>query len=74
MVNNVIGMVNYVIAARASLRNFMIADSHSAALPFHPTGGVRTRPCFAQEAHAQAFSGASPLAMEARRSSSVSGR
>ncbi len=26
MVNNVIGMVNYVIAARASLRNFMIAD------------------------------------------------
>jgi hypothetical protein len=27
MVNNVIGMVNYVIAARPSLLNFMIADS-----------------------------------------------
>jgi hypothetical protein len=27
MVNNVIGMVNYVIAARPSLRNFMIADN-----------------------------------------------
>ena len=28
MVNNVIGVVNYVIAARPSLRNFVIADSH----------------------------------------------
>jgi hypothetical protein len=27
MVNNVIGVVNYVIAARPSLLNFMIADS-----------------------------------------------
>jgi len=27
MVNNVIGMVNYVIAAAASLLNFVIADS-----------------------------------------------
>jgi hypothetical protein len=27
MVNNVIGVVNYVIAARPSLRNFMIADT-----------------------------------------------
>jgi hypothetical protein len=27
MVNNVIGVVNYVIAARPSLRNLMIADS-----------------------------------------------
>ena len=26
MVNNVIGVVNYVIAAHPSLRNFMIAD------------------------------------------------
>jgi hypothetical protein len=26
MVNNVIEVVNYVIAARPSLRNFMIAD------------------------------------------------
>jgi len=29
MVNNVIGVVNYVIAARPSLRNFMIADKRS---------------------------------------------
>jgi hypothetical protein len=28
MVNNVIGVVNYVIAAHPSLRNFMIADTH----------------------------------------------
>jgi len=28
MVNNVIGVVNYVIAARPSLLNFMIADSN----------------------------------------------
>jgi len=27
MVNNVIGVVNYVIAARPSLRNFVIADT-----------------------------------------------
>ena len=27
MVNNVIGVVNYVIAARSSLLNFMIADT-----------------------------------------------
>jgi len=27
MVNNVIGMVNYVIAARPSLLNFVIADT-----------------------------------------------
>jgi hypothetical protein len=26
MVNNVIGVINYVIAARPSLLNFMIAD------------------------------------------------
>jgi hypothetical protein len=30
MVNNVIGVVNYVIAARPSLLNFMIADSIGA--------------------------------------------
>ena len=29
MVNNVIGMVNYVIAARPSLLNFMIADTEA---------------------------------------------
>ena len=29
MVNNVIGVVNYVIAARPSLLNFMIADKRS---------------------------------------------
>ena len=28
MVNNVIGVVNYVIAARPSLLNYVIADSH----------------------------------------------
>jgi hypothetical protein len=43
MVNNVIGMVNYVIAARPSLLNFMIAGSQR-------TAGVswtnsRTQPC-----------------------------
>jgi hypothetical protein len=31
MVNNVIGVVNYVIAARPSLLNFMIADSQLKA-------------------------------------------
>jgi hypothetical protein len=31
MVNNVIGMVNYVIAARPSLLNFVIADSRNAS-------------------------------------------
>jgi hypothetical protein len=31
MVNNVIGVVNYVIAARPSLLNCMIADSRDAA-------------------------------------------
>jgi hypothetical protein len=30
MVNNVIGVVNYVIAARPSLLNFMIADIDAA--------------------------------------------
>jgi hypothetical protein len=30
MVNNVIGVVNYVIAARPSLLNFVIADTHAA--------------------------------------------
>jgi hypothetical protein len=31
MVNNVIGVVNYVIAARPSLLNFVIADKRAAA-------------------------------------------
>jgi hypothetical protein len=30
MVNNVIGVVNYVIAARPSLLNFVIADTQVA--------------------------------------------
>jgi hypothetical protein len=30
MINNVIGMVNYVIAARTSLLNFVIADTDAA--------------------------------------------
>src|SRR5712691_7988024 len=53
MVNNVIGMVNYVIAARASLRNFMIADTAAAV----PTGhcralgtGLRAAGCAARRA------------------------
>jgi hypothetical protein len=32
MVNNVIGVVNYVIATRPSLRNFMIADTQDLFL------------------------------------------
>ncbi|MGA8458631.1 MAG: hypothetical protein WB800_24750, partial [Streptosporangiaceae bacterium] len=37
MVNNVIGVVNYVIAARPSLLNFVIADTTppTARLPPH---------------------------------------
>ena len=33
MVNNVIGVVNYVIAARPSLLNFVIADKIAAGPP-----------------------------------------
>ena len=33
MVNNVIGVVNYVIAARPSLRNFVIADTYGPEAP-----------------------------------------
>ena len=33
MVNNVIGMVNYVIAARPSLLNFVIADTQGSPAP-----------------------------------------
>jgi hypothetical protein len=33
MVNNVIGVVNYVIAARPSLLNFMIADNAGCRAP-----------------------------------------
>ena len=39
MVNNVIGVVNYVIAARPSLLNFVIADTPmtpAAQDSFHP--------------------------------------
>ena len=36
MVNNVIGVVNYVIAARPSLLNFVIADT--CELDFRHTG------------------------------------
>ena len=39
MVNNVIGMVNYVIAARPSLLNFVIADSAEGPLPGPSTVG-----------------------------------
>jgi len=43
MVNNVIGVVNYVIAARPSLLNFMIADS-SARTDAATTCGLRAHP------------------------------
>ena len=36
MVNNVIGVVNYVIAARPSMPNFVIADIHRP--PAHQAG------------------------------------
>ena len=35
MVNNVIGVVNYVIAARPSLLNFVIADKSSVRAVDH---------------------------------------
>jgi len=38
MVNNVIGVVNYVIAARPSLRNFMIADTGYSAWILQASG------------------------------------
>ena len=40
MVNNVIGMVNYVIAARPSLLNFVIADTGNRP---NPCNAVRER-------------------------------
>ena len=36
MVNNVIGVVNYVIAARPSLLNFVIADRQTIRGPMPP--------------------------------------
>jgi len=42
MVNNVIGVVNYVIAARPSLLNFMIADSHAGHK--HSAGAEKDQP------------------------------
>ena len=35
MVNNVIGVVNYVIAARLSLLNFVIADTTTQRAAYH---------------------------------------
>ena len=40
MVNNVSGVVNYVIAARPSLRNFMIADKEYRAWKQARVGGL----------------------------------
>jgi hypothetical protein len=40
MVNNVIGMVNYVIAARPSLLNFMIADTRGSAAAGYGISGA----------------------------------
>ena len=37
MVNNVIGVVNYVIAARPSLLNFVIADIFPGCSPGRPS-------------------------------------
>jgi hypothetical protein len=48
MVNNVIGMVNYVIAARPSLLNFMIADNDSPGSHEKRAGRLAravSRPC-----------------------------
>ena len=43
MVNNVIGVVNYVIAARPSLLNFMIADTDlQARLPGYTATPAQT--------------------------------
>jgi hypothetical protein len=44
MVNNVIGVVNYVIAARPSLLNFMIADTRPPCpLRSGPADGITQR-------------------------------
>jgi hypothetical protein len=40
MVNNVIGVINYVIAAHPSLLNYMIADNSSVAGVRQPAGEV----------------------------------
>ena len=41
VVNNVIGVVNYVIAARSSLLNFVIADTQRVRRVESPTAGRR---------------------------------
>jgi hypothetical protein len=43
MVNNVIGVVNYVIAARPSLLNFMIADTTHWMSSAEPANGPLPR-------------------------------
>ena len=40
VVNNVIGVVNYVIAARPSLLNFVIADTQNRRLCAMPVAAV----------------------------------
>jgi hypothetical protein len=46
MVNNVIGVVNYVIAARPSLLNFMIADSQPGQAFVPGPDGLRPSQAF----------------------------
>jgi hypothetical protein len=48
MVNNVIRVVNYVIAARPSLLNFMVADTSATSVP--RDGKEKVRPLLGQEA------------------------
>jgi hypothetical protein len=43
MVNNVIAVVNYVIAARPSLLNFMIADTIASGTPENQSGDLGSR-------------------------------
>jgi hypothetical protein len=50
MVNNVIGVVNYVIAARPPLLNFMIADSQAGRLAGEVADRFEGRPLTDAEA------------------------
>lgn len=47
MVNNVIGVVNYVIAARPSLLNFMIADRKATTDPDYAVKKARVEHLYA---------------------------
>jgi hypothetical protein len=62
MVNNVIGVVNYVIAARPSLRNFMMADNQAAVsqVPACPPRGRHGPACSCAAAWAMARAAPAP--------------